>query len=103
MLLAVLKNGATSTLSIIAGIKERVEELRKTLPENLSIALLGDQSLFVEGAVSGVAFEAALAAVLSGDILDAMTVAGLLRLHHMAVTGALAPDLASAVLATVVG
>ena len=48
-------------------------------------------------------FGAALAAVLSGDILDAMTVAGLLRLHHMAVTGALAPDLASAVLATVVG
>ena len=65
VLLAVLKNGATSTLSIIAGIKERVEELRKTLPENLSIALLGDQSLFVEGAVSGVAFEAALAAVLT--------------------------------------
>ena len=44
----------------------------------------------------------ALAAVLSGEILDAMTVAGVLRLHHMAVTGALAPDLASAVLATVV-
>ena len=65
VLLAVLKNGATSTLSIIAGIKERVEELRKTLPENLSIALLGDQSLFVEGAVSGVAFEAVLAAVLT--------------------------------------
>jgi CzcA family heavy metal efflux pump len=65
VLLAVLKNGATSTLSIIAGIKERVEELRKTLPENLSIAILGDQSLFVEGAVSGVAFEAALAAVLT--------------------------------------
>jgi multidrug efflux pump subunit AcrB len=65
VLLAVLKNGATSTLSIIAGIKERVEELRKTLPENLSISLLGDQSLFVEGAVSGVAFEAALAAVLT--------------------------------------
>ncbi len=61
----VLKNGATSTLAIIAGIKERVEELRKTLPENLSIALLGDQSLFVEGAISGVAFEAVIAAVLT--------------------------------------
>ena len=49
-----------------------------------------------------VPFGEALAAVLSGEILDAMTVAGVLRLHHMAVTGALAPDLASAVLATVV-
>src|ERR1700730_3725921 len=65
VLLQVLKNGATSTLSIIAGIKDKVEEMRRTLPENLTIALLGDQSLFVEGAVSGVAFEALLAAVLT--------------------------------------
>ena len=47
VLLQVLKNGAVSTLSIIEGIKEKVEELRRTLPENLSIAILGDQSLFV--------------------------------------------------------
>lgn len=65
VLLAVLKNGATSTLSIIEGVKQRVEELRKTLPENLSLALLGDQSLFVEGAVTGVAVEAVIAAVLT--------------------------------------
>ena len=65
MLLAVLKNGATSTLAIIAGIKERVAELKKALPENVSLAILGDQSLFVEGAVSGVAHEAVLAAVLT--------------------------------------
>jgi multidrug efflux pump subunit AcrB len=65
VLLAVLKNGATSTLAIIAGIKERVAELKKVLPENVSLAILGDQSLFVEGAVSGVAHEAVLAAVLT--------------------------------------
>ncbi len=65
VLLAVLKNGTTSTLAIIAGIKERVAELKKVLPENVSLAILGDQSLFVEGAVSGVAHEAVLAAVLT--------------------------------------
>ena len=65
VLLAVLKNGATSTLAIIEGIKERVEDLKKVLPENVSLAILGDQSLFVEGAVSGVAHEAVLAAVLT--------------------------------------
>lgn len=65
VLLAVLKNGATSTLAIIAGIKERVADLKKALPENVSLAILGDQSLFVEGAVSGVAHEAVLAAVLT--------------------------------------
>lgn len=65
VLLAVLKNGATSTLAIIEGIKERVADVRKVLPENVSLAILGDQSLFVEGAVSGVAHEAVLAAVLT--------------------------------------
>ncbi len=65
VLLQVLKNGAVSTLSIIAGIKERVEDLKRTLPENLTIALLGDQSVFVKGAISGVAVEAAIAAILT--------------------------------------
>ena len=65
VLLAVLKNGATSTLAIIEGIKERVAELKRVLPENVSLAILGDQSIFVEGAVSGVAHEAVLAAVLT--------------------------------------
>ncbi|MCX7364212.1 MAG: efflux RND transporter permease subunit, partial [Alphaproteobacteria bacterium] len=65
VLLAVLKNGATSTLAIIEGIKERVADVQKILPENVSLAILGDQSLFVEGAVSGVAHEAVLAAVLT--------------------------------------
>ena len=65
VLLQVLKNGATSTLAIIDGVKEKVEELRKTLPENLTVAILGDQSLFVKGAISGVAYEAVLAALLT--------------------------------------
>ncbi len=65
VLLQVLKNGATSTLSIIAGIKDRVEDLRKSLPSSLTIAVLGDQSLFVEGAISGVAVEAVIAAILT--------------------------------------
>ncbi|CAN5229668.1 efflux RND transporter permease subunit [soil metagenome] len=65
VLLAVLKNGATSTLAIIDGVKQRAAELRKTLPDNVSLAMLGDQSLFVEGAVTGVAVEAVIAAVLT--------------------------------------
>ncbi|MEA2847345.1 MAG: hypothetical protein QOG78_2626, partial [Rhodospirillaceae bacterium] len=65
VLLAVLKNGAVSTLSIIDGIKQRVEELRRTLPDTVSLAILGDQSLFVEGAIGGVAVEAVIAAVLT--------------------------------------
>ena len=40
-----------------------------------------------------------LARIVDGRIRDSLTVAALLRAHHMAVTGALAPDLAAAMLA----
>jgi len=65
VLLQVLKNGSVSTLSIIDGIKQKVEEMRGSLPSNLSVALLADQSLFVKNAIGGVAFEAMVAAVLT--------------------------------------
>src|SRR6187455_3657394 len=65
VLMQVLKNGSVSTLAIIAGIKERVEQLKAILPETLTISLIGDQSLFVEAAVSGVIHEGIIAAALT--------------------------------------
>ena len=65
VLMQVLKNGSVSTLAIIAGIKERVEQLKAILPENLTISLIGDQSVFVEAAVSGVIHEGIIAAALT--------------------------------------
>ena len=65
VLMQVLKNGSVSTLAIIAGIKEKVEQLKAILPENLTISLIGDQSLFVEAAVSGVIHEGIIAAALT--------------------------------------
>src|SRR5262245_53166623 len=47
VLMQVLKNGSVSTLSIIEGVKQRVEELKQVLPKELNIALIGDQSIFV--------------------------------------------------------
>lgn len=43
-------------------------------------------------------FRAALDLALSGAMTDAMTVAGLLRAHHMAVTGEIEPALAASML-----
>ena len=51
-----------------------------------------------ELAVERVPFREALQAAVTGQIEDAITVAMLLRLHHMAVTGELHPALARAVL-----
>ena len=50
-------------------------------------------------AVARVPFHEALAAVAAGRITDAMTVAALLRVHHMATTGELAADIARRLLA----
>ncbi|MGD1016885.1 MAG: efflux RND transporter permease subunit [Roseiarcus sp.] len=65
VLLQVFKNGSASTLAIIAGVKQKLAELRDALPPNLKVALLGDQSLFVRGAITSVAREGAIAAALT--------------------------------------
>jgi multidrug efflux pump subunit AcrB len=65
VLMMVLKAGAVSTLDIISGIKKKIVEVRDTLPESLKISLLGDQSVFVRGAILGVAIEGVIAAVLT--------------------------------------
>ncbi|MDR3467112.1 MAG: efflux RND transporter permease subunit [Xanthobacteraceae bacterium] len=64
-MLQVLKNGAVSTLDIIAGIKETLVRMRDAWPEQLKISLLGDQSVFVRGAIMGVATEGVIAAALT--------------------------------------
>ncbi len=61
----VLKNGSASTLAIIAGVKQRLIDLKDALPSGLKVALLGDQSLFVRGAISAVAREGVIAAALT--------------------------------------
>jgi multidrug efflux pump subunit AcrB len=65
VLMLVLKSGATSTLSIISGIKQKVLAMKPGLPDALNIDPVGDQSLFVSGAISGVAREGVIAAALT--------------------------------------
>ncbi len=65
VLLQILKNGSVSTLSIIDGIKQKVAEMRRGLPDALTVATVGDQSLFVENAINGVVVEALIAALLT--------------------------------------
>jgi multidrug efflux pump subunit AcrB len=65
VLISVLKNGSASTLSIIDGIKNMVREIKSSLPDNLDIKPIGDQSVFVRAAISGVAVEGVIAAALT--------------------------------------
>ncbi|HZC95956.1 MAG TPA: efflux RND transporter permease subunit [Bradyrhizobium sp.] len=66
VLLSVVKAGATSTLSIISGIKQLLPSVANTLPSNLTLTPVGDQSGFVISAVSSVVREAVIAAALTG-------------------------------------
>src|SRR5438067_13023 len=65
-LLTVLKNGNASTLDIIAGIKGLLPQIKSTVPPELDIKLLADQSLFVRASINGVLKEAIIAACLTG-------------------------------------
>src|ERR1700681_3929240 len=66
VLLAVVKAGATSTLSIISGIRQLLPSVAQTLPSSLKLTAVGDQSVFVTSAVSSVITEGAIAAALTG-------------------------------------
>src|SRR4029077_16719284 len=65
-LLTVQKNGDTSTLNIIAGIKALLPFIKTTVPPTLDIKPLADRSIFVNGAIKGVVTEASIAACLTG-------------------------------------
>ena len=65
VLMSVLKNGATSTLAIVQGVKDKLPGLTSTLPPQLKVLPVGDQSIFVRAAISGVIKEGAIAAALT--------------------------------------
>jgi len=69
VLMMVLKAGSISTLDIIAGIKQKVKDYKSSLPDALKIGFIGDQSLFVRGAITGVAREGVIAAVLTSVMI----------------------------------
>ncbi|MBM0104455.1 efflux RND transporter permease subunit [Steroidobacter sp. S1-65] len=65
VLINVLKNGSASTLAVIEGIKNKAEQLKAQLPDAMQIKPIGDQSIFVRSAITGVVVEGAIAAVLT--------------------------------------
>jgi CzcA family heavy metal efflux pump len=68
-LLTIIKSGAASTLDIVARIKKAVPQVAKTLPPELEIHTLLDQSLFVRAAIQSVIREAVIAACLTAIMI----------------------------------
>jgi multidrug efflux pump subunit AcrB len=65
VLLSVFKNGTTSTLDIVSGIKKMLQIIKPSLPDSLDIKPIGDQSLFVRASIEGVIREGVIAAALT--------------------------------------
>ncbi len=66
VLVTVVKGGDASTIDVVDGVKRLLPRVRQTLPPQLRITLLADQSIFVRAAVNGVIREAVIAACLTG-------------------------------------
>jgi multidrug efflux pump subunit AcrB len=69
VLLSILKAGNASTLDVVAGIRNVVPRAALTLPPQLKITPVADQSLFVRSAISGVVREAVIAGALTGIMI----------------------------------
>lgn len=65
VLLTIQKAGDASTLSVISGIKSILPRIAATVPSQLKMDSLADQSIFVLGAISGVVREVLIAACLT--------------------------------------
>jgi multidrug efflux pump subunit AcrB len=68
-MLDIQKTGSASTLDIVAGVKGLLPGLKKTLPDNLNLQLLTDQSIFVTAAIDGVVREGVIAACLTAIMI----------------------------------
>ena len=69
VLMMVLKAGYISTLDIISGIKQKVIDVKDSMPDALRIGFIGDQSIFVRGALTAVAREGVIAALLTSVMI----------------------------------
>src|SRR3989442_1589832 len=68
-LVTILKTGTASTLDVVAGIRALLPRVIQTLPPQLTVQPLADQSIFVRAAVSGVIREAVIAACLTAAMI----------------------------------
>jgi len=66
VLVSIIKSGTASTLEVVSGIRKMLPSVATTLPPELKIEPLADQSVFVRGAIDGVIREGVLAAALTG-------------------------------------
>jgi len=96
VLLPILKNGGASTLQIVDDLRALLPKLMSSLPPDLNISPLFDQSVFVRAAAHGVMEEAGIAALLTAVMI-------LLFLGSWRSTAIVALSIPLSIMAAVVG
>ncbi len=66
VLMTVTRTGKALTLDIVNGVQKALAKILTTLPPELKVTTLADQSIFVRASISGVEREALIAAILTG-------------------------------------
>jgi multidrug efflux pump subunit AcrB len=69
VLMTVTRTGKASTLDIVNGVQNELKKILKTLPPELNVTTLADQSIFVRSSIQGVEREALIAAGLTGMMI----------------------------------
>ncbi|WP_414439270.1 efflux RND transporter permease subunit [Burkholderia sp. 22PA0106] len=69
VLVSIMKTGDASTLQVVNALKTLLPSVEATLPADLKISSLFDQSVFVKAAVQGVIHEALIAALLTAMMI----------------------------------
>ena len=69
VMISILKNGGASTLDIVANLKQMLPRASATIPADVKITSLFDQSVFVKAAIKGVVSEALIAAALTAAMV----------------------------------
>ncbi len=63
--LVIKKQSGTNTVAVVKNIKERIEELKGTIPPGVETTIIGDQSLFIKDSVNTVTEHLVLGAIFA--------------------------------------
>jgi multidrug efflux pump subunit AcrB len=69
VLMTVTRTGKASTLAIVDSVKKALPRILATVPKELNVTALADQSVFVRSSIQGVLREALIAAALTGIMI----------------------------------
>ncbi len=69
VLMTILKNGNASTLDVVSALRAILPTAMQSLPKEMDVKPVLDQSVFVRAAITGVVHEALIAAVLTAALM----------------------------------